>query len=101
MKTNTPPSMQSMLSHQQDAAAPAPPITPVTELGLTKFLDPLHIPPVITVPAGKPHAALKITMRPCTAPRTRAAIPTARSTEPRSQRRYESRAVTTASASRA
>ena len=31
----------------------------------------------------------------------RAAIPTARSTEPRSQRRYESRAVTTASASRA
>src|SRR5436309_9432391 len=37
--------------------------TQVRELGLTKFLDPLRIPPVISIPAGRPRASLKITMR--------------------------------------
>jgi FtsP/CotA-like multicopper oxidase with cupredoxin domain len=33
------------------------------KLSLTKFLDPLHVPPVITVPASRHHQSLKITLR--------------------------------------
>jgi FtsP/CotA-like multicopper oxidase with cupredoxin domain len=52
------------MPHAQDAVRQATSLTPVSEFGLTKFLDPLRIPPVITVPAGRPHKRLKITMRP-------------------------------------
>lgn len=50
-----------------NTAGQGAPLTPSSEYGLTKFLDPLPIPPVITVPAGKPHESLKISMRPVSA----------------------------------
>lgn len=37
--------------------------TPATELGLTKFKDPLRIPPKITIPNGRSVHALRIDMR--------------------------------------
>jgi o-aminophenol oxidase len=52
----------SPLAPDAGRAAPAPAALP-TELGLTKFLDPLRIPPVITVPRGDPHQSLTITQR--------------------------------------
>jgi o-aminophenol oxidase len=59
-----PASLASLPTDTQDTAERAAPRTPFSEHGLTKFLDPLHVPPVITVPADKPHKSLKITMRP-------------------------------------
>jgi spore coat protein A len=56
-------SKESTPAHVQDAAGQAAPPAPGTELGLTKFLDPLRVPPVVSIPAGKPRASLKITMR--------------------------------------
>jgi FtsP/CotA-like multicopper oxidase with cupredoxin domain len=51
--------------HAQDAVLVAAPLTPPSsDHGLTKFLDPLRIPPVITVPGDMPHGSLRITMRP-------------------------------------
>ncbi len=49
--------------HAHDPDEQAASFTPVSELGLTKFLDSLPIPPVITVPAGRTHRRLGITMR--------------------------------------
>jgi spore coat protein A len=58
-----PAALESASAHVQDAVGQATPLTPVSELALTKFLDPLRIPPVITVPVDKPHELLKIAMR--------------------------------------
>src|SRR5260370_39848990 len=58
-----PVALESAPAHVQDAVGQAAPFTPVSELALTKFLDPLRIPPVITVPVDKPHELLKIAMR--------------------------------------
>jgi hypothetical protein len=46
-----------------DAVVQAAQFTPVSELGLTKFLDLLLIPSVIAVPTSQPHQRLNITMR--------------------------------------
>jgi spore coat protein A len=56
--------VESILPNGQVIAGPAAPLTPLSGHALAKFLDPLHIPPVITVPADKPHKSLHITMRP-------------------------------------
>jgi spore coat protein A len=61
MKLRDLPNAPSTTSDVPDASGQAPP-TPLTELGLTKFLDPLRIPPRIAMPAGKLHEALRITM---------------------------------------
>jgi o-aminophenol oxidase len=57
-------SVKSIPTDVQDAAVRVAPLTPSSEHGLTKFLDPLHIPPVIAVPTRKPHELQKITMSP-------------------------------------
>src|SRR5712692_6248846 len=54
---------ESTPAHVQDAAGQAAPPAPAKELALTKFLDPLRIPPVISIATGKPRASLKISMR--------------------------------------
>lgn len=59
--------VKSILTDALDTAGQVAPLTPPSEYGLTKFLDPLPIPPVITVPTGKPHESLKISMRPVSA----------------------------------
>lgn len=55
--------LKSMPPGAHDAVEQAAPFTPISELGLTKFLDPLRIPRMITVPAGRPDRSRKITMR--------------------------------------
>lgn len=55
--------LKPTFSGAHDTDVQATPTTPVSELGLTKFLDPLRIPPMITVPAGWHRRPLKITMR--------------------------------------
>jgi FtsP/CotA-like multicopper oxidase with cupredoxin domain len=56
--------VESTMPHGQVTAGPAAPLTPSRERSLTRFLDPLHIPPVISVPADRPHQPLHMTMRP-------------------------------------
>lgn len=55
--------LKSIPPGAHDTAGQAAPPAPVTELGLTKFLDPLRIPPMITVPTIRHRRRLKITMR--------------------------------------
>lgn len=55
--------VQSDSPDAQDTTVPPASATTTSELGLTKFLDPLRIPPVIAQPAGQRHRSLKITMR--------------------------------------
>jgi spore coat protein A len=55
--------LDSMPLHMPDTTLRAAVLTPPSEYGLTKFLDPLRIPPVITLPAHRPHDSLKVTMR--------------------------------------
>ena len=59
--------VKSIPTNAQGTTGQVAPLTPSSEHSLTKFLDPLRIPPVITVPTGKPHELLKITMRPVSA----------------------------------
>jgi o-aminophenol oxidase len=59
-----PASVKSISTDAQDAGVRVSSLTPSGEHGLTKFLDPLRIPPVITVPTRKPRESLKITMCP-------------------------------------
>jgi o-aminophenol oxidase len=53
--------VESIAVDVEDALGQAESLTPVTEL--TKFLDPLRIPPRITVPAHEHHKTVKISMR--------------------------------------
>jgi FtsP/CotA-like multicopper oxidase with cupredoxin domain len=59
-----PAGLESVSTNTQDAAERIALLTSSSEYGLTKFLDPLHIPPVITAPADKSQKSVKITTRP-------------------------------------
>jgi spore coat protein A len=57
-------SVKSIPTDTLDTDGRVAPLTPSSEYGLIKFLDPLRIPPAIIVPTRKHHESLKITMRP-------------------------------------
>jgi FtsP/CotA-like multicopper oxidase with cupredoxin domain len=59
-----PAGLESISTNTQDAAESIALLMPSSEYGLTKFLDPLHIPRVITAPADKSQKSIKITAFP-------------------------------------
>jgi spore coat protein A len=61
--TTNPAAPRSGAPDARDAVEQAASVTPLSELGLTKFLDPLRIPPVIAVPAHRHRQSLSVTMR--------------------------------------